>query len=109
MAVVASTSYLEPSVLLNALRSLLEGDFSVRLPTELAGIDGEIADAFNDVIERHAALTREVARLCVAMGKEGRIGERRRIAGTSGEWSGTIDCPDTAVADRCGRRATWRA
>ncbi|MBX6368806.1 MAG: PAS domain-containing protein [Rhodospirillales bacterium] len=95
MAVVASTSHLEPCVLLEALRSFRKGDFSVRLPTDLAGIDGEIAEAFNDIIERHAALTREVARLCVAIGKERRIGER----GTAGKRGETIDCADTPIAD----------
>jgi hypothetical protein len=28
-----------------------KGDFSVRLPMDLIGIDGEIASAFNDVVE----------------------------------------------------------
>ena len=35
--------------LLGALFSLRDGDFSVRLPADLIGIDGKIADAFNDI------------------------------------------------------------
>lgn len=98
MAVVASTSHLEPRALLNALRSLRKGDFSVRLPTNLVGIDGEIAEAFNDIIERNAALMKEVARLCAAIGKGGRIGEGGGIAGAPGKWGETIECFDTLIA-----------
>lgn len=34
--------------LLKALRALRNGDFSVRMPLDLTGIDGEIAEAFNE-------------------------------------------------------------
>jgi len=37
--------------LLSALRTFKKGDFSVRLPMDLIGIDGEIAQAFNEVVE----------------------------------------------------------
>ena len=37
--------------LLNALTAFRKGDFSVRLPIDWTGIDGKIADAFNEVIE----------------------------------------------------------
>src|SRR5260221_13284901 len=43
--------------LLNALRVFKKGDFSVRLPMDLIGIDGEIAQAFNDVVEINEKVT----------------------------------------------------
>jgi hypothetical protein len=36
--------------LLVALRTFRKGDFSVRLPIGPTGIDGEITEAFNDVV-----------------------------------------------------------
>jgi len=41
----------EHRALLRALRALKKGDFAVRMPLDMIGIDGEIAQAFNDVVE----------------------------------------------------------
>ena len=45
-----TTSQLEPKLLLKSLRAVRKGDFSTRLPLDLTGIDGEIAEAFNDIV-----------------------------------------------------------
>src|SRR5947207_2443171 len=50
-APAAETAGLDKASLLTALAAFKKGDFSVRLPVDLGGIDGKIADAFNDVIE----------------------------------------------------------
>ena len=36
--------------LLSALQAVRNGDFSVRLPGDWAGIDGKIADTFNEIV-----------------------------------------------------------
>src|ERR1700722_20160196 len=41
---------LEKTELLHALLAFKKGDFSVRLPFDLEGVDGKIADAYNDVM-----------------------------------------------------------
>ena len=59
--------------LLSAMLAFRDGNFAVRLPADLVGIPGKIADVFNDVVavsERRAA---EVGRVCRAVGKEGRL------------------------------------
>ncbi|HET7453636.1 MAG TPA: hypothetical protein VFL12_12890, partial [Thermoanaerobaculia bacterium] len=38
---------LDPRTLLGALTSLRRGDFSVRLPEGMTGVEGKIAEAFN--------------------------------------------------------------
>lgn len=48
------------------------GDFSVRLPSDLTGIDGDIAETFNDVVELNEQMTKEVQRLARVVGKEGK-------------------------------------
>src|SRR5689334_12656343 len=42
---------LNKATLLAALIAFKKGDFGVRLPMDLEGMDGKIADAFNEVIE----------------------------------------------------------
>ena len=59
------------SQLLTAMLALRDGDFSVRLPADLTGVDGKIADAFNDIAavsERRAHETARVSRV----GRQGR-------------------------------------
>src|SRR5512144_921297 len=67
--------------LLTTLTRFKDGDFSTRMPSELTGIEGKIADAFNDLLsvsERRAA---EIARVCRTVGKEGKLKERMRVPG----------------------------
>jgi len=41
---------LDTKLLLEALVGLKNGDFSVRLPVDWAGVDGKIADTFNEEV-----------------------------------------------------------
>src|SRR4029450_4339837 len=77
--------------LLSALRAFRKGDFSVRLPANLSGLDGEIADAFNDVVELNERMTRELERLGDQVGKQGKIGVRARLPNALGSWSANVD------------------
>src|SRR5687767_14397643 len=47
----SSPRELDKKTLLGALLAFRKGDFTARLPIELDGMDGKIADTFNDVIE----------------------------------------------------------
>src|SRR5690349_8815907 len=69
---------LDRRALLRALRALKKGDFKVRLPLDLIGIDGEIAEVFNDIVEMNESIANELARVCKAVGKEGQINQRLR-------------------------------
>ena len=48
--------------LLRVLRAFTQGDFSARMAPD-AGVDGEVAEAFNDVARAHEAMAAEIARL----------------------------------------------
>lgn len=98
-AMVETADALDPKVLLMALRQLRKGDFSVRLPLDLTGMDGEIAAAFNDVVELNQNMTTEVSRLSVAIGKEGRISQRAKLNNASGGWETCVDSINTLVGD----------
>src|ERR1700761_6461888 len=67
--------------LLEAVRALRDGDFSVRLPAGWAGTDGQIAEAFNQALAHQHRITREITRLSVAVGKEGRLKQRMSVPG----------------------------
>src|SRR5262249_30408388 len=85
--------------LLKALRAFKRGDFSVRMPMNLTGVDGEIAQAFNDVVELEEAKAAEIARVADQGGKEGQLAQRMNIPGASGGWGGVIEAMNTLIAD----------
>jgi HAMP domain-containing protein/signal transduction histidine kinase/CheY-like chemotaxis protein len=85
--------------LVAALRSLRKGDFSVRLPEDLPGVDGEIASLFNDVVSMEEEMTKEFERLSVVVGKEGKITQRGRVRGATGGWEAKIRSVNTLIED----------
>jgi HAMP domain-containing protein/signal transduction histidine kinase/CheY-like chemotaxis protein len=82
-----------------ALRSLRRGDFSVRLPEDLPGLDGEIATLFNEVIVMEEEMTREFERLSVVVGKEGKITQRGRVRGATGGWEAQLRSVNELIED----------
>jgi len=65
--------------LLAAMVAFRDGNFAVRLPADLVGIPGKIADVFNDVVSVSERRSTEVSRVCRAVGKEGRLKERMNL------------------------------
>ena len=49
--------------LLTEMLDLNEGDFSARLPRDLTGVNGKIADAFNDLAMACGRRSAEIARV----------------------------------------------
>jgi len=94
-----TTSQLDPRLLLKTLRAFKKGDFSARLPSDLTGIDGEIAEAFNDIADLNHGLAKELERVATLVGKEGRIEERGRLAGATGCWSECVDSVNAMIGD----------
>jgi signal transduction histidine kinase/HAMP domain-containing protein/ActR/RegA family two-component response regulator len=78
---------LDRSELLKALRAFKRGDFSVRMALNLTGIDGEIAQTFNDVVELEEAKAAEIARVAEQVGSEGQTTARMSLPGASGGWA----------------------
>jgi len=85
--------------LLSALRAFRKGDFSVRLPMDFTGIDGEIAQAFNDVVEMNELKAQEFARIRKVVGKDGRIGERISLPSASGSWAQSVASVNELIGD----------
>ena len=97
--VSSASSALDRHRLLAALRLLRKGDFSVRLPYGLTGVDGEICDAFNDVVELNEQMTKEFERLGDVVGKDGKIGHRAKLPHATGAWASNVETVNSLIAD----------
>src|SRR5256885_12107991 len=49
--------------LLHALQAVKDGDFSVRLPSDRLGLEGKIADTFNDIVAANARMAEDLTRV----------------------------------------------
>jgi len=78
--------------ILATILALRDGNFSVRLPSDWDGIDGQIATALNQALSYENRLSREIERLSRTVGREGRLQQRMSIPGAIGEWAAKVDC-----------------
>src|SRR6185295_16652930 len=60
---------------------------------------GRIAETFNQAIGHKERFLREVSRLNVNVGKEGRLRQRMSLPGAMGGWSITADSLNTLIDD----------
>ena len=85
--------------LLLALQSVRAGDFSVRLPNDWSGIDGKIADTFNEIVAGNQKIAQELRRVGQVVGKEGRTRERTRFDYSKGAWGEMEGSVNTLIDD----------
>src|ERR1700677_2199415 len=85
--------------LLKTLTSLNDGNFSVRLPSNLDGLDGKVADAFNEIIGRMERYGDDLFRLRKEVGQKGKINERLPMGDSVGGWADRIDAVNSIVDD----------
>src|SRR5262245_14240717 len=74
--------------LLAGLEAVRDGDFSVRLPSDWTGLEGKIADRFNEIVALNEDMAGELARVGHVVGKEGKTRQRMRVTRTRGAWAG---------------------
>jgi PAS domain S-box-containing protein len=87
-----------PAVL-NALRALRAGDFSVRLARGTPGTSSELCDAFNAVAALNERTARELRRMSRLVGRHGQMGERAAIPGAGGGWARNVEAINGLVDD----------
>src|SRR5688572_2800937 len=90
---------LDQGRLLAALTALKKGDFTVRLPLNYDGLDGRIAEAFNEVMDTNQRMAEELERVSRAVGKEGKITQRADVGDFAGSWKHSIKCVNTLISD----------
>jgi len=85
--------------ILRALRSMREGDFSTRLPADYVGIEGKIADAFNDIVSANERMAVELEQVGKVVGREGKTSKRVKFSLRSGAWDGMQESVNTLIDD----------
>jgi HAMP domain-containing protein/CheY-like chemotaxis protein/signal transduction histidine kinase len=90
---------LDIPVLLGALRKMRDGDFSVRLPNSWTGLEGKVADTFNEIVAANQQMAGELKRIGQVVGKEGRTRERTRFQQLHGSWGEIETSVNTLVED----------
>ena len=81
-----SSGEIQLKQLLSVLDAYNNGDFSVRMPNDLFGMAGKVADTVNDIIDRGVEITTEFERVADLIGKQGKLGERIELASRQGSW-----------------------
>src|SRR6202165_1662502 len=87
------------SVILGALNTMRDGDFSVRLPVSWTGLAGKVADTFNEIVAANQQMAQELKRVGQVVGKEGRTRERTRFQESRGAWGEMGVSVNTLVED----------
>ncbi len=87
------------SAILQSLQTMKDGDFSVRLPSTWIGLPGKIADTFNEIVTANQQMARELKRVGLAVGKEGKTRERIRFERRRGAWDDMEVSVNTLVED----------
>ena len=86
-------------MLLAAMMAFRDGDFSWRLPSDWAGPEGRIAEAFNQAVAYEDRISREVERLSMTVGRDGRLRQRMSLPGAIGQWATQVESFNTLIDD----------
>ena len=85
--------------LLATLSTLRDGDFSVRMPSDLTGLDGKVADTLNDLASLMERSQLNLLHLRNEVGRKGRIGERMLLENAVGGWAERVEAVNSLVDD----------
>ncbi len=86
-------------VLLAGLQAMRDGDFSIRLPGDWTGLEGKIADTFNEIVAANQTMAQELKRVGQVVGKEGKTRERTRFHQSQGAWGEVEVSVNTLIDD----------
>ena len=65
--------------LLYALQAMRVGDFSVRMAGNQLGIEGKIADTFNEIVAANERMAKQLEHVGQVVGREGKTRQRVRL------------------------------
>ncbi len=85
--------------LLHALQAMRLGDFSVRIPTEGMGIEGKIAETFNDIAAANQRMAQQFERVGQVVGREGKTRQRVKLGITDGAWGEMEESINSLIDD----------
>ena len=85
--------------LLGALRGARAGNLGARLDADRPGLLGEVAGAWNDLMETHQSFIGGVVTIARVVGREGRMTERLRLDDAPGAWADGVDAINSLTDD----------
>jgi HAMP domain-containing protein/CheY-like chemotaxis protein/signal transduction histidine kinase len=85
--------------LLNVLLAMRTGDFSVRMSSNQLGIEGKIADTFNEIVAANQRMAQQLERVGQVVGREGKTRQRVRFSLSSGSWADMESSVNTLIDD----------
>ncbi|HYV20238.1 MAG TPA: HAMP domain-containing protein [Verrucomicrobiae bacterium] len=97
--IVATVPPLKLYDLLSGLQAVRDGDFSFRLPGHWTGLEGKIADTFNEIVASNAQIASELERVGSLVGKRGQTRQRVQFKETSGAWGQMESSVNTLIDD----------
>ena len=86
-------------VIIEAMDAVRAGDFSVRLPLNWQGQEGQLAQILNEIINHNRRLAAELARVGEAVGREGQTRQRIVPANREGQWLEMEDSVNALIDD----------
>ena len=93
---------LEHRHILAALRAFRRGDFSAKMREDLAGVDGQICDTFNEIVELVRTIREEASDVSISVGKQGQAAKRMRRFHLSGGWADYVQSVNEVINDLTG-------
>src|SRR5258705_74308 len=85
--------------LLDALRAMQSGNFSVRLPGSQVGVAGKICDAFNTIIAANQRIAQQLEHVGEVVGRQGKTRTRVRFGLSDGAWADMEASVNTLIND----------
>ena len=82
-----------------ALQAMRGGDFSVRMAVDGTGIEGKIADIFNEIVTTNYRMAKELERVGQVVGREGKIKHRVTLGVPHGSWGEMEGSINTLIDD----------
>ncbi len=101
-AAAATGGGLDPRHILSALRAFKRGDFDVRMREDLSGVDGQITETFNEIVELVKSIRDEAHDVSAAVGKAGQAAKRMRRLNASGGWAEYVSSVNDVIQDLTG-------
>ncbi|HUR26959.1 MAG TPA: hypothetical protein VM509_02125, partial [Planctomycetota bacterium] len=89
----------EQKLLLQALQAMRDGNFDIRMPGDWTGMNGKIADTFNEIVSANAHLARELDRVGQSLGKQGHTAQRVRCDQRRGKWGEMENSVNSLIDD----------
>src|SRR6187401_86733 len=87
------------SELLRALQAVEDGNFAVRLPGDWTGLEGKIADTFNEIVASNERMAAELERVGTVVGKRGKTRQRVKFGRPTGSWGEMETSVNTLIDD----------